>query len=182
MIFLERVERKNYVFRGYRLAVMPLRLGPQAIGDRRKILRMAKYLRQRTIFGRNFVQRRRRQRFINELDWGRYRALDPGNRDIQVVEGPDQNLADDATLGRVRIDVIEVFEVGWIFDVAEQRQGVPPGQPIRCGLRMRGFDGGNAYGKPQRRGHRGDSAALQKMSSGNRQMKNSCLLTPARAR
>ena len=51
---------------------------------------------------------------------------------------------------------------------------MPPLQSIGSCLRMCRTDRGNICSEPQRRGHRGDSAALQEMSSGDRQMQNSC--------
>ena len=141
MMFLERIERENHVVRRHRLAVMPFCLRPQTIGDGGKILGMADRLGQRAVFGRNFVQRRRHQRFVDELDGCRDRAFDAGNGDIEIVERPDQDLAGNAALGRIRIDVIEALEAGRIFDVAEQRQRVAPDRLAGRGLRM---------GRPQR--------------------------------
>jgi hypothetical protein len=49
---------------------------------------------------------------------------------------------------------------------------MPPGR-LACGLRMGRLNCG-ACRNSKRRGDRGEGAALQKMSSGNCQMKNSC--------
>ena len=75
--------------------------------------------------------------------------------------------------GRFRIDVVEVLEAGRIFDVAEQRQRVAP-----CRLALpdwacaASIAGGG--GESQSRGKCGDGAGLEKTSSGNGQMQNSC--------
>src|SRR6185437_1184033 len=97
------------------------------------------------------------------------RALDAGDDDIEIVECADRDHPRDAAFGRVRIDIVEPFEVGRILDVAEQRERVLPNRSIGCGLRRR--DRAKVGGKPQHRGCRSDGAALQKMSSGYRQMR-----------
>ncbi len=153
---------------------MPRRLCPQTIGNRRKILRMAGRFGQRAVFGRNLVQRRRHQRFIDKPDGGRVRAFDAGNHSIEVIERSNQDLPRDAALGGVRIDVIEAFEIDRIFDVAEQRQRVAPERLAGSGLRVSRVGRGNACRNSQAWGDGGEGAALQKMSSGNCQMKHSC--------
>ena len=169
MIFLERVEREDHVVRRHRLAVVPFRLAAQTIGDGRKIVGMADRLGQQAVFGRDFVERRRHQRFVDELGRPmRSMPFTPATTTIEIVERADRDLADDAALGRVRIDVVEVLEAGRIFDVAEQRQAVAPDRLGR--LRLGRVKRGKACCDPQRRGDRGDGAALQKMSSGNCQM------------
>ena len=62
-VLLERVERENHVLGRHRLAVVPMRIGAQAIGDRRAVRRVADRFRQQAIFGRYLVERRRAQRF-----------------------------------------------------------------------------------------------------------------------
>ena len=126
---------------------------------------------QQTIFGGDLVLRPRHQRFVDQGGGRCERAFDAGNRDIEIVKGADRNHARDAALGRIRIDVIEALEIGGVFDVAKQRQRVPPG---RLGLGMRGSHRGNACHTTKSRGHRGQGAALQKVSSGNRQRGESC--------
>src|SRR5207244_2902775 len=101
------------------------------------------------------------------------RALDAGNRQIEIVERSNQDLPRDAALGGVRIDVIEAFEIDRIFDVAEQRQRVAPDRLAGSGLRVSRVGGGNACRNSQAWGDGGEGAALQKVSSGNCQMKHS---------
>ena len=93
---------------------------------------------------------------------------------LKLSKVPIEIMPRDAALRRVRIDVIETLEVGRIFDVAEQRQGMTPDRLAARSLRTGGFDRGKNRRKPQCRGERGEGAALQKMSSGNCQMQNSC--------
>ena len=93
---------------------------------------------------------------------------------LKLSKVPSAIMPRDAALRRVRIDVVEMLEVGRIFHVAEQRQRMTPDRLAARILCTGGFDRGKNCGKPQCRGKRGDGAALQKMSSGNCQMRNSC--------
>ena len=72
-------------------------------------------------------------------------------------------------LRRVGFDVIELLEVGGIFEIAEQRQCVPPRRFVGrlCESRP---DCGNARDGLQRRGRCSKGAGLEKSSSGNCQM------------
>ena len=173
-VFLQRIEREDDVGRGNRLAVVPASIGAQPVDHIGEIVGMGRGLRKQAIRRRHFIERLAGQGLVDQADATGNRSLQAGDHLIEIVESTDFKLAHGTALGRVRIDVIEAFEAGRIFDVVEQRHRVPPGQPIRCGLRMGRRNRGNACGKPQRRSHRGDGAALQKMSSGDRQMKNSC--------
>src|SRR6185312_11920596 len=49
---------------------------------------------------------------------------------IEIVEGADRGVAHRAALGRVGIDVVEMAEIGAVFEVAEQRQGVALGDAL----------------------------------------------------
>jgi hypothetical protein len=126
MILFERLEREDDILRRHRLAVVPLRLRPQPVGDRRKILRVADRFGQQPVFGRNLVERLDGQRFVDQPDRAGDRALYACDSDIEIVKGANRDLPHRAALRRFRIDVVEPLEVGRIFDVAEERQAVPP--------------------------------------------------------
>ena len=112
-------------------------LRPQAVGDGTVIFRVARALGDQAIFRRHFVERRRHQRVVDQLDAGGERPLHPGDDEIEIVEGADSALAHHAALRGVRIDVVEMLEVGRVFEVAEQRQAVPENvlraTLMRCG-------------------------------------------------
>jgi len=68
-----------------------------------------------------------------------------------------------------RIDVVEAFEAGGIFDVAKQRQRMPPHNFARCCVCLVCAECRQDGCGAQSRGKRRQRAALQKVSSGNRQ-------------
>jgi hypothetical protein len=121
MMLLERLERKNDIVGGHRLAVVPFRLGAQPIGHRGKIRRMAHRLGEQAVFGRDLVHCLRHEALIDQVDAGRDRAFHAADDDVEVVERSEPAEAHSATLGRLRIDVVEMFEAGRILQVTEQR-------------------------------------------------------------
>ena len=135
---------------------------------------MADCFGQFAVFGRNLIQRLRHERFVDQLNAACERAFDARNHKIEVIKRPDLDLACGAALRGLRIDVVEAREAGRVLDLAEQRQRVPPLQSICGGLGMGGFNRGKVRHEPECRSHGGCGAALQKVSSGNRQMQNSC--------
>ena len=173
-VLLERVEREDDVVRGHRLAIVPARRGIQAIDDVGKIVGIGDGFRQQPIGRRRFILRPGRQRLNDHGGAAGDRPLQALDHDVEVVEGSEFEQARDALLRRIRIDVIEALEAGRIFDIAKRRHGVPPGQSVRRGLRVGRLDRGNAGGEAQCRRHRGCGTALQEISSGDRQIKNSC--------
>ncbi|MGY4367594.1 hypothetical protein ACVW1A_003659 [Bradyrhizobium sp. LB1.3] len=168
MMLLEGIEREDHVVRGHRLAVMPFGVGPQTIGDEGKIVRVADGLGQRAVFGRDFVERGRREGFVNECNGAGDLPLHTGDDDVEIVECADGDLARDAAFGRFRIDVVEALEVRGVLDLSEQRQRVAPGE--RTGrLRVRHADRKAPYGTEG--GERGGSSAgEQEIASGNGQI------------
>ncbi len=59
------------------------------------------------------------------------RAAHVADRDIEIIEGANLADAHDASLWRLRIDVVELLEARWILDVVKQRQGVSPFRRLR---------------------------------------------------
>ncbi|MGY4448095.1 hypothetical protein ACVWZR_002755 [Bradyrhizobium sp. i1.3.1] len=168
-MLLEGIQREDHVVRSDRLAVMPFGLRPQTIGDEGKVGRVADGLGQRAVFGRDFVERGRREGFVDERDGTGDLPLHSRHYDIEIIESADGDLARDTAFGRFRIDVIEALEVGGIFDLSEQRQRVAPGR-LTGGLRRGRADDGKApYGTEG--GERyGGSAGEQEIASGNGQI------------
>ncbi len=111
---------------------MPFRLGSQTIDHESKIVRKTDGLGQRPVLRRNLIERRRRQRFVDQADRSGDRAFDARHDEIEVVERAKRDLPHGAALGRLRIDVVETLEALRIFDVAEQRKPMPP---FEAGLR-----------------------------------------------
>ena len=90
------------------------------------IVGMADGFRQQPVFGRDFVERRRHQRFSEQLGAGGDVALHARNHGVEIVEGAKGDLTNRATLRRGWIDVVEILEPLGIFQLAEQRQPVFP--------------------------------------------------------
>ena len=104
---------------------------------------MADGLGQRAVLGRDFVERGRREGFVDECHGTGDLPLHTGDDDVEIVECADGDLARDAAFGRFRIDVVEALEVCGILDLSEQRQRVPPGG-LAGGLRVCRADDGEA--------------------------------------
>ena len=105
MMLLERLERKDDVVRGHRLAIVPLRVRAQPVGHGGKIRRMAHRLGEQAVFGRDLVHRGRHEALVDQVDAGRDRAFHPADDDVEVVERPEPAEAHRDALGRFRIDV-----------------------------------------------------------------------------
>ena len=112
---------------------------------------------QLAIHGGDFVLGLRHQPLIDPGDAVRERALQPDHHDIEIVERADRDLAHGAALRCIRIDVVEALEVGGVFDVAEQRQRMPP---RRFGLRVRRGNIAQACHLAQHRGPGAKGRAL----------------------
>src|SRR4051795_13213279 len=169
VMLLEGIEREDHVIRGYRLAVVPFGLRPQAVSHEGEIIRMADGLGQRAVLGRDFVKRGRREGFVDERHGTGDLPLHTGDDDVEIVECADGDLARDAAFWRFRIDVVEALEVRRVFDLSEQRQRVPPSR-LAGGLRVCHADAGKApYGT--KGGERcGSSASEQEIASGEGQI------------
>ena len=170
-VLLQRVEREDDVIGRYGLAVMPARRRVQPVNDPGKIVGIGGGLGELPVSGRWFVFRTGCQRFNNHGRAAGKRSLEAADDDIEVVEGALFEHAHHAALRRIRIDVVVALEVRGVFDVAKYRQCMSPDRPFGRGLRVGRCDRGNDRIKSQCRGHCGGRAALQKMSSGNRQMR-----------
>ena len=174
VIFLEGIEREDHVVGRHRPSIMPFGLRPQAVDHEGEIVGMARRLGECTILGRDFVERRRHQLLVDERDCPCELAFDSRDNDVEIVKSTHGDLTCRSALRRIGIDVIEPLEVGGIFDIAEQRQRVAPGRLAGGSLCAGGIDDGKFCREPQRRGKRGGGGALQKMSTGDCQMRNSC--------
>ncbi len=141
VVFLQRVETENHIFRRHRLAVMPARIAAQLVGCRGEIVRVGNRFGDLAVFGGRFVEASGHKLVIDQRDAGRLLAL-VGN-EIQAVESADRGEARGAALGRVGIHVIEMLEVGAVFRLADQRGGVPRFVCLRaCGQQKDDRGGG----------------------------------------
>ena len=64
-------------------------------------------------------------------------AIDPlsaGDDLVEIVEGAERDQPHDAALRRLRVDVVEMLEACRIFELAEQRQAVPPVGRLAVGV------------------------------------------------
>ncbi len=173
---LEGVEREDDVFRRHRLAVVPPGLGAQPVGGRAEILGIADGFRQQPVFRGDFIHRRRRQRVVDLIEARGDRSLHAGDRDIEVVERAQRDLPDRPAFRSVRIDIVEVLEIGRVLDVTEQRQPVPPCRAGRSRLRLRGIDQKASGRGLKQRGRCSKGSALENAASGNFQTINPVIL------
>ena len=127
--FLERLEGEDHVLGRHRLAVVPFRLGAQFIGGGGEVVRIADGLGKQPVDARDFIERRHKQRVVQQVDALRERAFDAGDHHVEIVEGAERDLRCGAALRRLRVDVVELLEAGRIFQLAEFRHAVPPGRP-----------------------------------------------------
>jgi len=153
-VLLERIEREDHIVRGDGLAIVPARRGIQSIDRVGEIVWVCDGFRQQPIGRRRLILRPRRQCLNDDRGAAGERSLQPLDHEVEVVEGAEFEQTHGAALRRIRIDVVEPLEAGRIFDIAVGRNGVPPFQPIRRCLRVRGFDRGKTCVEAERRGHR----------------------------
>ena len=137
VVLLEHFQRIDHVLDRHRLAVVVASAGAQSEGRRGKIGRMADRFCDKPVLGRYFIERGHQQSVGDHSGTHGYRALKSGHHLVEIVEGPERDHAHDASLGRVRVDVFEMLEPGWILELAEQRQAMPPVGRLPAGLRGR---------------------------------------------
>src|SRR5262249_40943879 len=125
-VLLERLHGEDHVLDRHRLAVMMARVGAQAEGRRAKVARMGDRFGNEPVVGRYFVERRRQQRVGEDARSCRDRSLQPGDDLVEVVERAQRHQAHAPTLGRARVDVVEMLEARRIFELSEQRQSMLP--------------------------------------------------------
>jgi hypothetical protein len=167
VIRLERIEREDHVVGRHRPAVVPLRFRAQPVGHRREIVRVARGVGEQAVLGRYLVHRGNEQRLEHALDAQRDQALEAHHHRVEIVERADAEPAHGAALGRIRVDVVEPFEVCRIFQIAEQREAVPP--RVLGGLRRGGAHEAGQSQPAEQRGGEGERAALEDEASGQGQ-------------
>ena len=68
-------------------------------------------------------------------------AHDPDTDYVEIVVGAECDFAHRATLRCADVDIVELLEPGWIFEIAEQRQTVTPALfvgPCKSGIAWQG--------------------------------------------
>ena len=116
------LEGPDHIRRLDRMAIMETRFRPKPEGDRAFVVRYRNPLRQEAVFRVRLVHRLRHQRVVDGRGRGRRRALD--DEGIEAVEGPPAQTGHRAALRRVRIDIVEMREIGAVFQVAMNREAV----------------------------------------------------------
>ena len=137
VVSLVGLEGIDHVLERNRLAVVMPSFGAQAKRGRRKVRGVTDRFCDQPVMGRRFVERWHHQRVANRTGSRSEQALEPGNYLIEVVESAERHQAYRTTFRRLRIDVVEMPEAGRIFEIAEQRQTVPPlrlGDCARAGV------------------------------------------------
>src|SRR5262249_17419106 len=96
------------------------------------------------------------------------RALQSGDDLVEIIECAERDQAHAAGLRRTRIDVVEMLEAVRIFELAEQREAVPPLAAGRCLLRPCGRQQGQAR-RPEQWSERREGAGVNKGTTGQGQ-------------
>ena len=126
IVGLECLHGEDDVVDGHRLAVVMARGRAQAERRRAKVAWVAHCLGDEAVLGGHFIERRHEQCVRDHTGSRGDRAFEAGDDLVEVVEGADRHQPHASALGRVRVDVIEMLEGSRIFEVAEQRQAMPP--------------------------------------------------------
>ncbi|MNP09081.1 hypothetical protein D3C76_1011720 [compost metagenome] len=140
------LEAENHVFGAYRMAVMEARFGPQVETHPIVVRRFFDLAGDQAIFRERFIQALPGQGVVDQVDVVSRHAL--ADERVEAVETAEPGLAEFPALGCVRVDVIEVFEVGRVFRrLVVQGQGMlrgGAGQPCEqqcAGLQEQGACG-----------------------------------------
>src|SRR5262252_2302557 len=126
-LFLEDFQREGDVVGGERATIVELDLGPQQKSIREPVGRYLHRARSEAVQRVGLVLGARHQAREGELHTLRTIALkDEAVERIEgekvLIEGPGcPDVGEHAALRGAWIDVIEMFEVGWIFEIAEGR-------------------------------------------------------------
>jgi hypothetical protein len=138
--FLQRGEREHHVLRRELAAVVETRLRPQQKAVGQPVGRDAHRARRQPVHRVGLVLGTHHQ--TRECQLHALRGVAAQDVAVERIEGQrvlivdraGADLREHAALRRFRIDVIEVREIGRIFQVAERRYAVPLGFRARLGL------------------------------------------------
>jgi len=108
---------------------MPFRFGPQLERSGGEVVRVVHRLGKEPISARYFIERCHQQGVVGEIDADGERAFHAIDHHVEVVVGAERDLPRRPAFGRIGVDVVELLEAGWIFQVAERRHAVPPRCP-----------------------------------------------------
>jgi hypothetical protein len=154
---LQRFEGEDHVGGGDGPAVVPARLLAQAVGDGRMVRRMPHRFGEEPVLGRDLVLRLLHQRVVDERDAPFERALHAGDEEVEVVEGVLHAEPHQPAPRRLGVDVVELREAGRVFEVAHEREPVPP-------FILRRMRGGNGEKGRYARGEEASQAGLRSRS------------------
>ncbi len=127
----ESLERPDDVLGGDGLAVMETRLRPQLEGDPHAVLRNLDGLCQQPVGHAGLVGRWTQQGVVDPADLGGGCAAH--DESVEAVEAAEAGEHDLAALGRVRVHIREIFEVGRQAWLSEQRDAVAAYGLLRMG-------------------------------------------------
>ena len=124
----EDLEGERHIAGRDRGAVVPARLGPQEEADAAPVGRKRDAFGDQPVGRVRFVRRAFEQALEGQAGSGRARALQCEG--IERAVGIDRGEVQHAALGRVGVRVLEVREVGAVFEVSEERE--PVGGLLGC--------------------------------------------------
>ncbi len=120
MRLLLGLQAEDHILGRDRRAVMPTRLGAQPERHGGIVVGVGNPLRDLAVFGGGLIGARGHERIVDEPQ-ARCRRAAHRER-VEAVEGSFDEAAQRAALGRVRIDPVEVVEVGAVLGLAHQRE------------------------------------------------------------
>ncbi len=121
--FHQGLEAEHHVLGTDRMAVMEACLRAQVVAHPAIVRGFLDLAGDQPVFGEGFVQALPRQGVVDQVGVvGRYAFADEG---VEAVEAAEAGLAEGPAFGRIRIDVIEVFEIRRVLGrFVVQGQGV----------------------------------------------------------
>jgi hypothetical protein len=115
VVLLECIKGKDHVLGCYWHAIMPFGRRPQSVRHRTEVRRMADGLGKQAVFGRHFVERRRQQCLVDELDSAGEDALHSVHCHVEIIKRAGDAPSHRAGFRRLRVDVVKVREMERIF-------------------------------------------------------------------
>ncbi|MNX74409.1 hypothetical protein D3C86_1058460 [compost metagenome] len=142
----QHLEAEHHVLGAYRMAIMEACFGAQVEAHPGVVRGFLDQAGDQAVLGERLVQALLGQGVVDVADIVRRHAF--ADERVEAVEAAETGLTENPALGRVRVDVVEVFEIGRVFRrFVIQGHGMlrggagQPGEQQTAGLQEQGTDG-----------------------------------------